>query len=172
MDFQALKKHPNISSKVVADIGRLPFSDSQFDLATANMVVEHLECPLVQFAEVNRVLVKGGCFIFHTPNLRGYVTKIARLVPNGFKARLANLIEQRAEADVYRTHYQANTVDTIQSLAKASGFEVAEINLTASTAALAVLPPLFVPELLWIRLLLTKRFRNLRTNIIARLRKP
>lgn len=170
-DLDSLRKHQNISSRVVGDIGRLPFSDGVFNLATANMVVEHLEDPATQFAEVNRVLARGGVFVFHTPNLRGYSTVIARLLPNNVKPGLATLIEGRAGHDVFRTHYKANTVDAIRRLATASGFEVLQVKLIVTTAGLAAVPPLFLPELVWIRLLLTEKLAHLRPNIIAILRK-
>ncbi|HMF58364.1 MAG TPA: class I SAM-dependent methyltransferase, partial [Pyrinomonadaceae bacterium] len=65
-DMLSLGKHRTISRRVRGDITRLPFCDASFDLVTANMVVEHLDAPAVQFAEVHRILRPGGIFIFHT----------------------------------------------------------------------------------------------------------
>lgn len=66
-DLYSLRNHKNIFLKIRGHITKLPFRDSSFDLVTANMVVEHLESPDVQFQEVNRILKPGGVFIFHTP---------------------------------------------------------------------------------------------------------
>jgi hypothetical protein len=43
--------------------------------------------------------------------------------------------------------------------------------VSVSSAELAVFPPLAIFELIWIRLLMTRRFKWLRTNIIGVLQK-
>jgi len=43
--------------------------------------------------------------------------------------------------------------------------------MIVNTAAFAVIPPLAIMELLWIKCLMFKSLRTLRTNIIAILRK-
>ena len=53
-----------------------------------------------------------------------------------------------------------------------SGIEAERIRLTPSSAIFVVLTPRVNLELLWIRMLLTRPFRSLRTTIIAVLRKP
>src|SRR4051812_1010754 len=65
-DLPSLRKHRSISRKVRGDINHLPFKNDYFDLVTANMVVEHLASPDVQFREVGRILKPGGTFLFHT----------------------------------------------------------------------------------------------------------
>jgi hypothetical protein len=56
-------------------------------------------------------------------------------------------------------------------LLKPMAFEVLQLDLIATDAIFAMLPPLAVLELLWIRLLMTQPFRKLRTNMIVALRK-
>ena len=80
-DRPSVSKHRTIRLRVAGDIGRLPWRDGTFTLVTANMVVEHLDAPGMQFAEIARVLKPGGVFIVHTPNRRGYATIAARLIP-------------------------------------------------------------------------------------------
>jgi SAM-dependent methyltransferase len=135
------------------------------------MVVEHLNNPDVQFQEVYRVLKPGGLFIFHTPNALGYLTIGARLVPDRFKDRLVYLLDGRNENDVFETHYKANTRRRIGELAEAAGFELTKIKMLVSEAGFMFVPPLAVPELVWIRLLMTESLKPLRTTIIAILRK-
>src|SRR6187549_1083897 len=65
-DFPSLLKHQTITKKVQGSADALPFKDEYFDAATANMVVEHLDSPRIQFTEINRILKPGGIFIFHT----------------------------------------------------------------------------------------------------------
>lgn len=170
-DSDSLKAHKSISQRVRGSITELPFTSSYFDLVTANMVVEHLDNPDVQFQEVYRVLKPGGLFIFHTPNALGYLTIGARLVPDRFKDRLVYLLDGRSENDVFETHYKANTRKRIGELAQSAGFELMKIKMLVSEAGFMFVPPLAVPELVWIRLLMTKSLKPLRTTIIAILKK-
>ena len=171
-DIPSLSKHRTITRRVAGNIGRLPFADASFNLVTANMVVEHLDDPEGQFREIARVLKPGGIFIMHTPNRLGYSTIAARLIPEFLKKRLVYLLEQRKGEDVFKTFYRANSQGDIQRVAEAAGLQAKQVKLIASSAKLVVIPPLVIFELLWIRLLMTRPFRSLRTNIIAILNKP
>ncbi len=170
-DLESLHKHKSIALRVRGNIGELPFVNNSFDLVTANMVVEHLSEPEVQFREIKRILTPGGLFIFHTPNAYGYITQMARLIPEALKKKLINLIEGRAEEDVFETHYKANSINRIQQLAKSQGFEIVKLKMLVTDGTFALFPPLAVLELIWIKILMTERFASLRTNIIAVLRK-
>ena len=170
-DLPSLQKHKTIRRKVRADVTRLPFGDGTFDLATANMVVEHLDDPRAQFAEINRVLTPGGRFIFHTPNALGYFTMLARVVPRAVKLKFVYLLDGRTADDVFPAFYRANSRWRIEELARATGLRVEEFRLIVSDAMFAPVPPLAVLELLWLRLLMTRPLRPLRTNIIAVLTK-
>ena len=172
VDFDAIRRHRSFKHLCLGDIGTLPFKDASFDLVTANMVVEHLHDPAIQFAEVARVLTPGGVFVFHTPNERSYVIAIARLIPERLKRTLAGWLEGRASEDVYPTHYLANRPSTIESIATASGFTVDEIQFICSAPALTPIPPLVIPELLWIRQLQRRpSLAKYRTTLICVLRK-
>ncbi len=170
-DVPSLQKHRTIEKRAAADIGRLPFATGSFNLVTANMVVEHLDRPLVQFQEVSRVLEQDGTFLLHTPHKLGYSTIAAILVPSFLKRALIYLLEGRREEDVFSTFYRANTRAEILSLAVRSGFRVTSVKLLVSSAEFASIPPLAVLELIWIRLLMSRTLAPLRTNIIAVLQK-
>jgi ubiquinone/menaquinone biosynthesis C-methylase UbiE len=170
--FGALAKNKSFSNKVNGQMQALPFASESFDLATANMVVEHLATPEVEFLEIKRVLKPGGLFIFHTPNLWGYPTALARCVPEALKTPLIRLLEGREAEDAFKTHYLVNTERAIIDLARRTDFKVRDVRMLASFAEYVVIPPLAILELLLIRLSLTKRLRKFRTNIIAGLERP
>jgi SAM-dependent methyltransferase len=170
-DLPSLKLHPTIQWKVRGDVTKLPFRDASFDLVTANMVVEHLDRPEEQFQEISRLLRPRGLFLFHTPNALGYGVVAGRLLPDWLKQRLARVLQGRKQEDVFETYYRANTESRIRALADASGFKVANVEIFVADAIFAMIPPLAVLELLWLRLLMTRPFRSYRTNIITVLQK-
>jgi ubiquinone/menaquinone biosynthesis C-methylase UbiE len=170
-DYLSLTKHKTIRKKVRGDISKLPFSDNSFNLVTSNMVFEHLDNPERQLKEIARVLTKGGKLIFHTPNALGYATLFARMIPEFIKKKFIYLLEGRKEEDVFVTHYKINTPSQIKRLAKLSGFSVSEIRMICSSAQFVVLPPIVFLELIWIRFLMSKAGKPLRTDIIAILEK-
>jgi SAM-dependent methyltransferase len=171
-DFDALRNSRSLTRLCRGDISTLPFRDESFDLVTANMVVEHLSDPAQQFREVWRVLKPGGFFVFHTPNELGHPVVLSRLLPYGVKRRAAQLLEGRAEEDVYPTYYRANRRTRIAHLSRRAGFDPVEIRLITTSPMFNVVPPLLLVELLWIRLLMTQPFSPLRSNIICVLCKP
>jgi ubiquinone/menaquinone biosynthesis C-methylase UbiE len=174
LDLHAPSLHENrtVTDRVLGRGGQLPFRDAAFDLLTANMVMEHVENPAEQFSEAFRVLRPGGLFVFHTPNDRAYSTRIARQVPEWAKLLAVRVLEGRDAEDVFPTHYRVNNAERITDLAVKAGFVVESIQHFATAAQTAVILPLAVIELLWIRQLTKPRFARYRHTIIARLRKP
>jgi SAM-dependent methyltransferase len=170
-DLDSLLKHKSIALRVAGEIGQLPFPEGSFNMVTANMVVEHLRAPAAQFQEIWRVLKPEGLFILHTPNARGYTTVAARVIPEFLKPRLVKLFEGRSPEDVFRTYYRANTDLEITRLSKSTGFEIVKLRMMVSSAQFVIVPPIAALELVWIRVLMTKTFKPLRTNILAILRK-
>ncbi len=172
-DLEALRKHKTIRNALRADIGALPFQGGSFDLVTANMVVEHLDDPVLQFREIARVLKPGGVFLFHTPNLRSYVTQVSRLLPDSLKKTLARMLEERVEEDVYPTHYRANTDVAIRDTAAQAGLDVAAMHFTMSTPVFATVPLLAAVELVYLRQLMRRpKLTPYRQTLICALRRP
>ena len=171
-ELEPLRKHRSIRLLCQGDLGSLPFEDNCFDLVTANMVVEHLRQPDVQFREVFRILKGGGCFIFHTPNSLSYSALLARAAPETVKRRLIRLLDGRTQEDIFETYYKANSRSAIMKLAMTCGFQIRKLKMLTGSAELAVFPPLALLELVILKLLSTRRFQAYRTNIIAILKKP
>ncbi len=170
-DFPSLGKHRTISERVCGTADTLPFSSGLFDVATANMVVEHLDDPEVQFAEVNRVLKPGARFIFHTPNERGYFALMRRMMPSRAARKIASVLDGREGDDVFEIQYRANSEEKIGRLAELTNFDVERVRFVSSDAVCAIVPPLAAVELIWIRLMMKHSLRRYRTNLIVTLRK-
>jgi ubiquinone/menaquinone biosynthesis C-methylase UbiE len=170
-DMLSLQKQKTIPLRVRGDVTWLPFADESFELVTANMVVEHLDKPAAQFAEVKRVLKPGGHFIFHTPNSHGYFSLMRRLVPTWLNQKLAKFADGRAAEDIFPVQYKANTRKEIEELAREVGFTEVKVKMVVTDAIFSPIPPVMVFELIWIRALMTEPLKPLRTNIIAIFRK-
>lgn len=171
LDLPSLRKNQTIRDRILANLEQLPLAASSFDLVTANMVVEHVAEPAALLREVYRVLSPGGVFLFHTPNFNAPSIRIAALTPDGLKKKLIWLLERRAGEDVFPTHYRINTSAAIHELARTTRFTVARLDHLNNAAVTAVLGPLAIPELLFIRALQPERARELRSNLLVTLRK-
>lgn len=171
LDWAGLRAHPDISNKVYGDLAQLPFEGASMDVVSANMVVEHLSQPEMILREIQRVLRPEGAFIFHTPNYRGWVVQVASRIPEAFKKSLLWFLERRRGEDVFPAHYRMNTDLDIRERAQATGFAVQEITMVSSSAATVMLGPVVLGELLYIRQLQHQTRANLRSNIVAILRK-
>ena len=68
MLVQARKQRPwfGHASFVRADAARLPFADGQFDVVVANQLLPFIADPAALYAEIARVLRRGGLFAFAT----------------------------------------------------------------------------------------------------------
>jgi hypothetical protein len=96
---------------------------------------------------------------------------MGRLIPEALKNKLIYLLQGRKEEDVFPTYYKINSPSEIRKFATLAGLNVSKIKMICSTAELIILPPLVIFELIWIRFLMTKVGKPLRTNIIAILEK-
>jgi SAM-dependent methyltransferase len=166
-----LRRNQSLKALTCSDSSRLPFAPESFDLVTANMVVEHLADPAVHFREIARVLRPGGLFLFHTPNLHSYSTRLAQIVPDAIKRVAVRLLEGRKEEDLFRTFYRANSSERIRDIATNAGFSVSSIQPICTVAIFARFLPLAIPELFIIRALRTERMSKYRPNLIVALSK-
>ena len=171
LDLPGLLQNTILRDRIMGTLERLPFSNGSLDLVTANMVVEHLSAPEAVLAEVSRVLRPGGRFLFHTPNRNAPSLRVAAHTPQRLKTRLVWMLERRREEDVFPTHYRMNTPEDIRRHAAHSGLRVERLEQLSSVAVTAILGPLAIPELLFLRMLNSERFSGLRSNILAILRK-
>jgi ubiquinone/menaquinone biosynthesis C-methylase UbiE len=171
--LESLKKHESILYKVRGDASHLPFNSNSFDLITANMVVEHFDNAEVQFQEIHRLLKPGGVFIFHTPNVLGYTTMLAKLIPEVLKSKIIYILHG-PEEDIFPAYYKINSEFTIKKIAQLIGFRVLKIKMIVTSAQFAIILPIAILELLWIKMLMTKSLNNVKNkhhcNITERLK--
>jgi len=171
-DEYNLRRHGSIRNRVLADLQALPFRDRAFDLVTANMVMEHVQEPESAVTQVARILKPGGMFVFHTPNVRNYLTICARALPQAVKNKLVPLLEGRKEEDVFPAHYRINTPEAIRCIAVRAGLRVRGLVIASTSAETVMLGPGVILELLLLRILSAPRFEKFRANIIATLERP
>lgn len=142
-DWRAIARHRTIINRTVGTIETLPFADESFDMVTANAVVEHLKYPSLAFAEVFRVLRRGGFLVFRTPSAHSYFVRIARRLPQSLKVWLATgVIQKRKVEDVYPAYYRANTSEIIREICKIIGFRRVAVTTTKARGILARAPAL------------------------------
>lgn len=170
-DFASLRDNDTIPFRCLAEAGVLPFRNESFDLVTANMVFEHLREPEHEIAEIWRLLADGGVMLLHTPNRWSFPTLFLQPIPQALKNLAALMLEGRSKQDIFPTYYRINSAPAIRRLAEQSGFDVVSIQLIATGAVFALVPPLAALELLWIRLTSSAWAAAARPNIIAILRK-
>jgi ubiquinone/menaquinone biosynthesis C-methylase UbiE len=167
-----LKQNESLHVVAVADAGRLPFSDSSFDLVSANMVVEHLRDPKLVFSEIARVLAPGGHFVFVTPNRSNPAVFIASIfLPSQLRRRLAELVDSRDPGHVFHTYYRANSVSSIRAASVHAKLSVQEIDLFNSFPMARRPWPATVLESFWIKTISRPVLRHLTSNVYAVLQK-
>jgi SAM-dependent methyltransferase len=122
-DPEALADNTVVSHRIVGSGEDLPFAAGSFDVVAAAWVLEHLDHPGLVFSEVRRVLVKGGHFVFVTPNSWNYNAWMIRAVPHRWHAMLTRRLYGRGEGDAYPVRYRANSSARLHRLLNAAGFD-------------------------------------------------
>jgi ubiquinone/menaquinone biosynthesis C-methylase UbiE len=173
MEAYSLRENPYLTAGTVADGGTLPFSDSTFDLVTANMVLEHLSDPLVVFKEIARVLRPGGRFVFVTPN-RGHpaVRLLSLTLSRAARRRVAAILENRELKEVFPTFYRANSPQAILAAAVQANLRVVDLEAFCSFPMIKFALPMTWLECWWIRVTLRPSLERFRSNIVGCLERP
>lgn len=149
-------KHRSLHNLAVCTLGQLPFQDGSFDLATLNMVAEHLERPDDVMTELARVVAPNGLVVIHTPNAVAYHARLARLVwravPKDWVHRLILFLERREPQDVFPTFYRANSREQLRGLASRAGLVEQQAQMVFERPVLYFFAPFSAVEMLTVRL--------------------
>lgn len=122
--------------------GALPYASGTFDLVCCSWVLEHLSNPALVLAEIARVLVPGGHFVFLTPNAR-HALLVFNQALRWTRGRLVGRFYDRPQADTFPAFYRANTSAQIERLARAAGLEQVSFRFVGDPTYLAFNEPLF-----------------------------
>ncbi|HDZ62048.1 MAG TPA: methyltransferase domain-containing protein [Nitrospirae bacterium] len=90
---KAAVSNPFIDEFHLTDNDSLPLDDATVDCCVCDYVLEHIEKPDHFFAEISRVLKKGGYLCIRTPNLWGYVSILSKLIPNRYHASVTEKVQ-------------------------------------------------------------------------------
>ena len=96
----------------------LPFKDCTFDVVFCSWLLEHLERPALDLAEIGRVLKTNGRFVFITPNRRHPIAWLNRFIGrfSAVQDRLVERLYGREAADTFPTWYRANSEQQLADL--------------------------------------------------------
>lgn len=118
------KDNPHLDEFHMIDSDRWAVDDASVDIAISDYVLEHIEHPDQFFSEVQRVLKPGGYFFARTAHSWGYVSLIARMIPNRVHANVVSgAQDSRKEEDVFPTFYRCNTCSKLSKLLDQSGLD-------------------------------------------------
>lgn len=171
MDLRSLREHRlQNMPRAVSPSDLLPLAPGRFDVVLGSWLLEHLDDPARTFAEVRRVLLPGGVFVFITPNARHPLALLNRAL--GRAGRLqALLVEQlygRAPADTFPTRYLANSAEQLDALAQSCKLDLLQLQSIADPTYLALHPALAGPA----RLLEDRLPADRHIHLVGVMRRP
>lgn len=127
LDERVLVNHMLDEGKV-ADVSKIPYPDSTFDVVFSDNLMEHVDSPINIYAEVLRVLKPGGYFLFKTPNKYHYMPLVARFTPHKFH-QWFNALRGRKTVDTFPTKYQSNSRGDIKNIGMLAGFSAVQVKI-------------------------------------------
>ena len=162
-DLGSLREHRTPALKRSCGLAKaLPYADNSFDMVSCSWVLEHLPEPERAFAEVARILVPGGHFVFLTPNAHHPLLVLNRAL-GWTRGRLVGQFYDRAEADTFPAFYRANTPAQIEQLARAAGLKRVSLRFIGDPTYLA-----FSESLFWLACLLERVTpRRMRVHLVG-----
>jgi len=137
---------------------------NSIDAVVMNYVMEHIEHPEYLFREVFRVLKPYGIFCVMTPNLKSGAGILIKILPQSLKHFLKKKISKLP--DEYPTYYRANTIRTLDRLARDVGLVRIRCELRSTRGYLYAYFNFFRWHLFWSKLFNWKPLRRFKTLIL------
>jgi SAM-dependent methyltransferase len=166
-DIAALATNRGIEHRILASGEELPFRSASFDVVASAWVLEHLDHPGLVFSEVHRVLVRGGRFVFLTPNAWNYNAWMIRAIPHRWHAGMTRRLYGRGEGDAYPVRYRANTSVRLHRLLNAAGFDETELTFNGDPSYIAFNRPLLEISFGIERVLASPRLRSAQVHVLG-----
>ncbi len=103
-----------------ANIEKIPFPDSFFDIVYSCWVLEHLEHPEQFLKEVHRVLKPDGILLLLVPNVKNLSGILVKYTPFALQKKMESLLMKITIDKVSQDpcYYRANSVHLIDKLTK------------------------------------------------------
>ena len=175
MDPAVLTNRALSHATVMGGDERFPVAAGQWDLCVSDYVLEHVKNPALHFSEVWRVLRPGGAYVFRTPNLRHYVTLVARCTPHWVHQLVANRLRALPQEahEPYPAWYRANSRAALRRLSLGVGFRDLSIAMIEKEPQYGLVArPLFLAFVAYERAVnLTRLLEGWRANILGVARK-
>ncbi len=172
-DREGLNKNKLIDKKIFADLNDMPLDDASVDIITSAWVLEHIKEPEKFASEINRVLKKGGYFIFIAPNIDGWFAFASSIIPQKLHAFINKILYKRADKDTFPAYYMMNSEEDIDDiLIKKNGFRKLRFIYNDDPKYLGfcwITKPL---AWLWHKTVMKDRFEKLRLHILGLYYKP
>ncbi len=167
VDMASLRDNVGLDQLVMGDLNHMPFADGCFDIVLCTWVVEHLEEPDLTFAELSRVLAKGGHLLILTPNAWNYVVLINRLIRGRLQPFLARKVYGRREADTFPAFYRANTKSKLDEKLGRVGLRDEEFHHIGDPTYIAFNDLFFKLGMFLERLMDLRPLRSLKVHLVA-----
>lgn len=150
-DWISLTEHRLKLSATTGFSHVLPFKDQSFDIVFCSWLLEHLEFPQLDLAEIGRVLKPNGVFVFITPNKRHPLAWLNQTLGrfSTLQDRLVERLYGRAAADTFPTWYRVNSqaqlTTHLKSISQKSNFEfkIDQLHFIPDPSYLAFHPLIF-----------------------------
>ena len=140
-----------------------PIPDASVDVILLIFVLENIADPPRLWREIARVLKPGGGALLVAPNLINATSLVIRVLPDGARLRLKQILTGKEEPPDYPIYYRCNTVAQMDRMAGAAGLERDRLEMTSSLGYLYALPGFYAWHRLWDRATAIgglKRFRE------------
>ncbi|GAB4367484.1 MAG: hypothetical protein Kow0042_08110 [Calditrichia bacterium] len=109
MDILKSNRYPH-KNFICADIPHLPLKTGSINFISLRFVVEHLNRIEACFAEMSRVVEKGGKILILTTNLTCPFIFIPKLIPYRWRSRMMKAVFKVSTEDIFPTYHRLNSV--------------------------------------------------------------